>query len=199
VHSIETYIKKILQAPIYDVVVETPIDLAKLMSSFLDNKVLLKREDLQSVFSFKIRGAYNKLKTLSEEELAKGIIAASAGNHAQGVVLAANRMGLNATIVMPTTTPDIKVNSVRSFGAEVVLFGDTFDEASTHARALELEKGLVFVHPYNDPDVLAGQGTAGMEILRQQPDLDAVFIPVGGGGLIAGVAASLRYLRPDIK
>jgi threonine dehydratase len=199
VHSIETYLKKILQASIYDVVKETPIDYAKWLSRRLDNEVLFKREDLQSVFSFKIRGAYNKLKMLSDEQLAKGVIAASAGNHAQGLAQAADKMGVKATIVMPTTTPEIKVNSVRSFGAEVILFGDTFGVASAHARELEKEKGLVFVHPYDDPDVIAGQGTIGMEILRQRSDLDAIFIPVGGGGLIAGVAAYVRYIRPDIK
>ncbi len=198
--SIESYIKKILQAAIYDVVEETPIDSAKWLSRRLNNQVLLKREDLQSVFSFKIRGAYNKLKTLKPDELEKGVIAASAGNHAQGVALAASRMGIKAVIVMPTTTPEIKVNSVKSFGAEVVLFGDTFDVASTHARALQAQHGYHFVHPYDDADVIAGQGTIGMEILRQHSTaLHAVFLPVGGGGLIAGVAAYLRYIRPEIK
>lgn len=199
--SIEDYLKKILRAAIYDVVEETPIESAKWLSRRFNNQVYLKREDLQSVFSFKIRGAYNKIKSLSEEQLAKGVIAASAGNHAQGLALAANRMGVKATIVMPTTTPDIKVNSVRSFGAEVVLVGDTFDAAKEYAKQLETEKGYVFVHPYDDPDVIAGQGTIGMEILRQFQGgkLDAVFIPVGGGGLIAGVAAYLRYIQPDIK
>lgn len=198
--SIESYLKKILQASIYDVVEETPIDSAKWLSRRLENKVLLKREDLQSVFSFKIRGAYNKLKMLSAEQLAQGVIAASAGNHAQGVALAASRMGVNAVIVMPTTTPEIKVNSVTSFGAEVILQGDTFDAASRFARELGEQRGLVFVHPYDDPDVIAGQGTIGMEILRQHVGpLNAVFIPVGGGGLIAGVAAYLRYIRPEIK
>ncbi len=198
--SIETYIQNILKASIYDVVEETPIDSAKWLSRRLDNQVLLKREDLQSVFSFKIRGAYNKLKMLSEEQLAKGVIAASAGNHAQGVALAASKLGVNALIVMPTTTPDIKVNSVRAFGGEVVLHGDTFDVASAHAQKLAGEEGYTFVHPYDDPDVIAGQGTVGMEILRQHSGgLDAVFIPVGGGGLIAGVAAYLRYVQPGIK
>lgn len=199
--SIEDYLKKILRAAIYDVVEETPIESAKWLSRRFDNQVYLKREDLQSVFSFKIRGAYNKLKSLSSEELAKGVIAASAGNHAQGLALAANRMGVKAIIVMPTTTPEIKVNSVRSFGAEVVLVGDTFDAARDHAKQLEKEMGYVFVHPYDDPDVIAGQGTIGMEILRQFQGgkLDAVFIPVGGGGLIAGVAAYLRYIQPEIR
>jgi threonine dehydratase len=198
--SIESYLKKILQASIYDVVEETPIDSAKWLSRRLNNQVLLKREDLQSVFSFKIRGAYNKLKLLSEEQLAKGVIAASAGNHAQGLALAANKMGVNAVIVMPTTTPEIKVNSVRSFGAEVILQGDTFDAARKFAKELGDKKGYVFVHPYDDPDVIAGQGTIGMEIARQHAGvLNAVFIPVGGGGLIAGVAAYLRCIKPDIK
>lgn len=198
--SIESYLKKILQASIYDVVEETPIDSAKWLSRRLENQVLLKREDLQSVFSFKIRGAYNKLKLLSEEQLAKGVIAASAGNHAQGLALAANKMGVHAVIVMPTTTPEIKVNSVRSFGAEVILEGDTFDAARKFAKELCDKKGYVFVHPYDDPDVIAGQGTVGMEIARQHVgELNAVFIPVGGGGLIAGVAAYLRYIRPEIK
>jgi threonine dehydratase len=197
--SIEAYVKKILQASIYDVAEETPLEAAKWLSKRLDNVVLLKREDLQSVFSFKIRGAYNKIKTLTAEQLGKGVIAASAGNHAQGVALAANKLGAKAIIVMPTTTPDIKVNSVRSFGAEVLLFGDTFDAANKHALQLAQEKGYTPVHPYDDPDVIAGQGTIGMEILRQQSVLDAVFIPVGGGGLIAGVAAYLRHIRPEIK
>jgi threonine dehydratase len=199
--SIEDYLKKILQASIYDVVEETPLESAKWLTRRLNNQVLLKREDLQSIFSFKIRGAYNKIKSLSQEELAKGVIAASAGNHAQGVALAANRLGVDAVIVMPTTTPEIKVNSVRSFGAEVVLHGDNFDAASAHAKSLEESEGYVFVHPYDDPEVIAGQGTIGMEILRQfeGSHLDAVFIPVGGGGLIAGVAAYLRYIQPGIK
>lgn len=198
--SIETYLKKILQASIYDVVEETPIESAKWLSRRLENQVLLKREDLQSVFSFKIRGAYNKLKMLSEAQLAQGVIAASAGNHAQGLALAANKMGVHAVIVMPTTTPEIKVNSVRSFGAEVILEGDTFDAARKFAKELCDKKGYVFVHPYDDPDVIAGQGTVGMEIARQHVgELNAVFIPVGGGGLIAGVAAYLRYIRPEIK
>ncbi len=199
--SIEDYLKKILSAAIYDVVEETPIESAKWLSRRFDNQVYLKREDLQSVFSFKIRGAYNKIKSLSQDELAKGVIAASAGNHAQGLALAANRMGVKATIVMPTTTPEIKLNSVRSFGAEVVLVGDTFDAARVHAKQLEKEMDYVFVHPYDDPDVIAGQGTIGMEILRQFQGgkLDAVFIPVGGGGLIAGVAAYLRYMQPGIR
>lgn len=198
--TIEAYVKKILQASIYDVVEETPLEAAKWLSKRLNNEVLLKREDLQSVFSFKIRGAYNKIKTLSAQQLAKGVVAASAGNHAQGVALAANKVGAKAIIVMPTTTPEIKVNSVRSFGAEVVLFGDTFDAANKHALQLAKDHGYTLVHPYDDPDVIAGQGTIGMEILRQQSGpLDAVFIPVGGGGLIAGVAAYLRHIRPEIK
>lgn len=197
---IEDYIKKILQASIYDLVEETPLETTKWLTRRLNNQVLLKREDLQSVFSFKIRGAYNKLKSLSQEQLDKGVIAASAGNHAQGVAYAASKLGVKAVIVMPTTTPDIKVNAVSSFGAEVILIGDTFDVASAHAKSLAEKHGYVFVHPYDDPDVIAGQGTIGMEIVRQKTGkLDAVFIPVGGGGLIAGVATYLRYISPETK
>ena len=170
------------------------------MSRRLDNAVLLKREDLQAVFSFKLRGAYNKMQHLSEEQLSKGVIAASAGNHAQGVALAALKMGVKATIVMPVTTPQIKVDAVRSRGAKVVLHGDAFDQAALHAEKLVADKGLVYIHPYDDPDVIAGQGTIGMEILRQHNGpLDAIFVPVGGGGLLAGIAAYVKYVRPDIK
>jgi len=198
--SIETYIEKISQADIYDVVQKTPISRAKWLSARLKNEVLLKREDLQPVYSFKIRGAYNKLKVLSQAQLGKGVIAASAGNHAQGLALAASQKGIKAIIVMPTTTPDIKVKSVRSFGAEAVLHGDTFDVANAYAKAQAKEHGYTFVAPYDDPDVIVGQGTIGKEIVEQyQGKLDAVFIPVGGGGLIAGVAAYLRYTQPSIK
>ena len=195
-----SYIKKILDARVYDVAIETPIDDAPLLSKRLHNRVLLKREDLQPVFSFKLRGAYNKMMHLSPEQLAKGVIAASAGNHAQGLALAALKMGVKATIVMPKTTPQIKVDAVRSRGAKVILFGDTYDEAASRAQKMVTEKGLVYIHPFDDPDVIAGQGTIGMEILRQHTGpLDAVFVPVGGGGLLAGVAAYIKYVRPDVK
>ena len=193
----QKYIKKILDARIYDLVIETPIDPAPLLSGRLKNQVLLKREDLQPVFSFKLRGAYNKLRQLSAEQRANGVIAASAGNHAQGLALAAKKMGVKATIVMPKTTPLIKVDAVRARGAKVVLIGDSYDAASAHAQKLVAEKGMVYIHPFDDPDVIAGQGTIGMEILRQLPGaLDVIFIAVGGGGLCAGVAAYVKYVRP---
>ncbi len=194
------YIKKILQARVYDVARETPLDLAPAISQRLGNRVLLKREDLQPVFSFKLRGAYNKMVQLTPEERACGVVAASAGNHAQGLAMSAAKLGVKATIVMPKTTPDIKVNSVRARGAKVVLHGDTFDEASRFAMALVEEKGMVYVHPFDDVDVIAGQGTIGMELLRQESGpIHAVFVPVGGGGLIAGIAVYIKYLRPEIK
>ncbi|KGD64981.1 threonine dehydratase [Alcanivorax nanhaiticus] len=197
---LDKYVKRILQSRVYDVAVETPIHAAPLISKRIGNRVLLKREDLQPVFSFKLRGAYNKLCQLSQEQLDRGVICASAGNHAQGMALAATSMGVKATIVMPRTTPDIKVNSVRNHGGKAVLHGDSFDEALAHARVLEEKGGLTFVHPYDDPDVIAGQGTVGMELLRQlSGDLDAIFIPVGGGGLAAGIAAYVKYVRPDVK
>lgn len=194
------YIKKILTARVYDVAIESPLEAMPRLSRRLSNRVLLKREDLQPVFSFKLRGAYNKIAQLSREALDKGIICASAGNHAQGVALAAQRVGAKATIVMPRTTPAIKVQAVRDRGAKIVLFGDTYDEAYQHARQLEAEKGMTFIHPYDDPEVIAGNGSIGMEILRQHPDpIDAIFIAVGGGGLIAGVATYVKFLRPEIK
>ena len=196
----QSYVKRILESRVYDVARESPIDHARLLSARLDNRILLKREDLQPVFSFKLRGAYNKMCKLSEAERAAGVIAASAGNHAQGLAYSASRMNVKATIVMPRTTPGIKVDGVRSHGARVVLHGDTFDEAAAHARTLVEEKGLVYVPPYDDPDVIAGQGTIGMEIVRQHPDpIDAIFVPVGGGGLLAGIAAYISYVRPEIK
>jgi threonine dehydratase len=196
----DSYIKRILDARVYDVAIESPIDEARRLSVRLGNRVLLKREDLQPIFSFKLRGAYNKMAGLSAAERARGVITASAGNHAQGVALAAERMKIKATIVMPRTTPEIKVSAVRSRGAKVVLHGDAYDEASTYARKLEKEKQLCYVHPYDDPDVIAGQGTVGMEILRQvSSGLDAVFVPCGGGGLLAGVAAFIKYVRPQVK
>ena len=194
------YIKKILSAQVYDVAIESPVDPAPLLSKRFDSNILLKREDLQPVFSFKLRGAYNKMMHLSDAERAKGVIAASAGNHAQGLALAALKLGVKATIIMPKTTPQIKVDAVRRRGAKVVLHGDTYDEASIHAQKLVNEKDLVYIHPYDDPDIIAGQGTIGMEIIRQVTGpLDAVFVPVGGGGLLAGVAAYIKYVRPDIK
>ncbi len=197
----QKYIEKILSARVYDVAIESPLEPARRLSGRLDNQVLMKREDLQPVFSFKLRGAYNKLFQLKRANgKLKGVIAASAGNHAQGLALAASKLGVKATIVMPKTTPRIKVEAVRSYGARAVLFGDTFDEASEHAHKLEQDEGLAFIHPYDDPDVIAGQGTIAVELLRQYPeDIDAVFIPVGGGGLIAGMAAFIKYLRPEVK
>jgi len=196
----QSYVKRILNARIYDLVVETPIDEAAQLSSRIGNKVLLKREDLQPVFSFKLRGAYNKMLSLSKEQLAKGVVAASAGNHAQGLALSAQKMGVKATIVMPSTTPQIKVNAVKARGAKVILRGDTYDEASDYAQKLVAEKGMTYIHPFDDPEVIAGQGTIAMEILRQvSGPLDAVFIPVGGGGLCAGMAAYIKYVRPEVK
>lgn len=193
-------VRRILTARVYDVAEETPLDPLKRLSARIGRPALLKREDLQPVFSFKIRGAYNRIANLSEAELARGVICASAGNHAQGVALAAAKRGAASTIVMPTTTPGIKVAAVEAFGGNVVLRGDSFDDAYAHARALEQEMGATFVHPFDDPDVIAGQGTVGLEILRQHPDpIDAVFIPIGGGGLAAGVAAIIRFLRPETK
>jgi threonine dehydratase len=196
----ESYIKRILDARVYDVARETPIDEATLLSSRFDNRILLKREDLQPVFSFKLRGAYNKMYRLRPEQRERGVVAASAGNHAQGLAMAAQRLGVAATIVMPRTTPAIKIDAVRRRGAKVVLIGDTYDEASAHATKLVTEQGLTYVHPFDDPDVIAGQGTVGMEIVRQhQTPLDAVFVPVGGGGLLAGVAAYIRYVWPKTR
>ncbi|MCP5162563.1 MAG: threonine ammonia-lyase, biosynthetic [Hahellaceae bacterium] len=197
---LQKYIKKILDARVYDVAIETPLTSARFLSDRFSNNILLKREDLQPVFSFKIRGAYNKVAQLSEAEKAKGVIAASAGNHAQGLALAAQKLGIKATIVMPQTTPEIKVNSVRSRGAKVILKGDAFDEAATYAHELVEKKGYVYIPPYDDEEVIAGQGTVAMELMWQHSaPLHAVFIPVGGGGLIAGMAAYIKYLRPDIK
>jgi threonine dehydratase len=192
--------ERILRARVYDVAVETPLEPAPTLSARLGNQVLIKREDLQPVFSFKLRGAYNKMSLLSPEERARGVIAASAGNHAQGVALAARQLGLRAVIVMPRTTPQIKVVAVRELGGEVVLEGDGYDAAYARARKLEAEQGLVFIHAYDDPDVIAGQGTVAMEILRQhRGPLDAIFVPVGGGGLIAGIASYTKQLYPDVR
>lgn len=196
----EEYAEKIRQAQVYDVARKTPLELAVSLSARLNNQVLLKREDLQPVHSFKLRGAYNKIASLNEEQRQKGVIAASAGNHAQGVALAASRMGLDALIVMPKTTPDIKVSSVKQLGAEVILHGNTYDDASAYAYQLAEERDLTYIHPYDDPDVIAGQGTIAMEILDQyEGPLHAIFVPVGGGGLIAGVAAYIKSVQPEVK
>ena len=193
-------LRRVLSVPVYDVAEETPFEQAPLLSHRLENAVWLKREDLQPVFSFKLRGAYNKLVNLSPAQKEAGVIAASAGNHAQGVALSASRMGIQATIVMPRTTPPIKVNAVRRLGGNVVLAGDTYDEAAAHARQLAEDNGYTFIHPYDDMDVIAGQGTIALEMLRQKGDgVDVVFIPVGGGGLIAGVAAVLKQVRPEVR
>lgn len=196
----EKYIKRILEADVYDVAIETPLDLAPGLTARLGADVLLKREDLQPVFSFKCRGAYNKIKKLPPGERANGVIAASAGNHAQGVALAARRLGIKAVIVMGTNTPSIKVEAVKRHGAKVILHGDGFDEAAAHAHDLVERHGYTFIHPFDDPEVIAGQGTIGMELLRQHTGpLHAVFVCVGGGGLIGGIGAYVKYLRPDVK
>ncbi|MDO7912772.1 threonine ammonia-lyase, biosynthetic [Pseudomonas monteilii] len=193
-------VRRILAAPVYDIALETPLQAASALSARLGNQVLLKREDLQPTFSFKIRGAYTRLARLTAEQRARGVITASAGNHAQGVALAARHLGMQACIVMPTTTPELKIEGVRSRGGQVILHGDSFPQALAHALALARQQGATFVPPFDDPDVIAGQGTVAMEILRQQPGaLDAIFVPVGGGGLIAGIAAYVKYLRPEIK
>ena len=194
------YLQKILTARVYDVARETPLEKAAHLSARLNNTLLLKREDMQSVFSFKLRGAYNKMAQLAPAVLKRGVVCASAGNHAQGVALAAKRLGSHAIIVMPVTTPQVKVMAVKARGGEVVLFGDTFDEAYLRAREIEQKQGLTFVHPFDDPDVIAGQGTIGREILQQhQGPLHAIFVAIGGGGLAAGVAAYVKALNPRIK
>jgi threonine dehydratase len=198
------YLKKILTARVYDVAVETALEPAKNLSRRLHNKILLKREDQQPVHSFKLRGAYNKMAQLTAEQLKKGVICASAGNHAQGVALGAHKLGSRAVIVMPTTTPQLKIDAVKALGGEVVLHGDSYSDAHAHAVALEKKNGLTFVHPFDDPDVIAGQGTIAMEILRQlqglgSDELDAVFVAIGGGGLISGVANYIKAVRPEIK
>jgi threonine dehydratase len=194
------YLQKILTARVYDVAVESALEVAPTLSRRLNNHVLLKREDQQSVFSFKLRGAYNKMAHLSAGERERGVIAASAGNHAQGVALAAQKLKCRATIVMPVTTPHIKIAAVEARGAKVVLHGDSYSDAYAHALSLQKATRAVFVHPYDDPDVIAGQGTIGMEILRQwQGPIDAIFVPVGGGGLIGGIASYVKRVRPEIK
>ncbi|ASK27923.1 threonine ammonia-lyase, biosynthetic [Neisseria chenwenguii] len=198
--SYSDYLIRILTASVYDVAVETPLESARGLSGRLKNNILLKREDLQPVFSFKIRGAYNKMAKLPKEALACGVIAASAGNHAQGVALSAQRLGCRAVIVMPKTTPQIKIDAVKNRGAEVVLEGMSYNDAYDHAVGLVKRDGLTYIAPFDDPDVIAGQGTVGMEIVRQHPDkIDAVFVQIGGGGLAAGVAAFIKQVRPDIK
>ena len=196
----EQYLRRILNSKVYDVANESPLEEATALSRKLGNTFLLKREDLQSVHSFKIRGAYNKMSQMPRAALEKGVLAASAGNHAQGVALSAKRLGCKATIVMPVTTPEIKIASVKSLGASIVLAGDSYSDAAAEAARLVAEKGYTFIPPYDDPDVIAGQGTVAMEILRQRPgSLDAVFVPVGGGGFAAGVAVYIKAVRPDVK
>ena len=198
--ALADYLQKILTARVYDVAIETSLDVAENLSRRLDNQILLKREDTQPVFSFKLRGAYNKMVHLSAAQLKRGVICASAGNHAQGVALAAKRLGCKAMIVMPVTTPQVKIDAVRSHGGKVVLFGDSYSDAYLHSLELEKKHSLTFVHPFDDPDVIAGQGTIAMEILRQhQAPIDAIFVAIGGGGLISGVAAYIKSVRPEIK
>ena len=194
------YLKKILTARVYDVAHESALEPARNLSRRLHNKVLLKREDQQPVFSFKLRGAYNKMAHLTPEQLSQGVICASAGNHAQGVALGAHKLGCRAVIVMPVTTPAVKIEAVKALGGEVVLWGDSYSDAYQHALTLEKAQGLTFVHPFDDPEVIAGQGTIAMELLRQhQGPLDAVFVAIGGGGLIAGVANYIKAVRPEIR
>ncbi len=194
------YIKKILKARVYDAAIETPLDKAPGLSKRLANSVLFKREDLQPVYSFKIRGAYNKMAQLSAAELGMGVITASAGNHAQGLALSAQIMGVKAIIVMPVTTPSIKVNNVIALGGEVILQGANFDAAKKHCEDLAAQHGYTYCPPFDDPDVIAGQGTIGMEIIKQHSGfIDAIFVPVGGGGLIAGIAVYIKYLSPETK
>ena len=194
------YLKKILTARVYDVAVESPLEPARNLSQRLHNHVLLKREDQQPVFSFKLRGAYNKMAHLTAEQLQRGVICASAGNHAQGVALSARKLGTKALIVMPVTTPKVKIEAVSALGGTVVLEGESYSDAYQHALKLQAEQNLVFVHPFDDPDVIAGQGTIGMEILRQhQGPIEAIFVAIGGGGLISGVASYIKAVRPDIK
>lgn len=197
---LKRYIKMIMNSRVYDVAQKTPLEEAGRLSVRLENRVWMKREDLQSVYSFKLRGAYNRMSSLSAEQRTQGVVAASAGNHAQGVALAAQKLGVKALIVMPRTTPSIKVAAVRDYGVRIKLSGDAYDEAYTWAAKYAEEKGMTFIHPYDDPLVIAGQGTVGLEILQQhEDDIEAIFVPVGGGGLIAGIAAAVKSLRPEIK
>jgi threonine dehydratase len=198
--SANRYRKRVESASVYDVAIESPLELAPQLSARLGNTVLLKREDLQPVHSFKLRGAYNKVSRLTAAERRMGVICASAGNHAQGLALAAQRAGIRSLIVMPRTTPSIKVDAVRKLGGTALLYGDTYDEASGEAQRLARERGMTYVHPYDDADVIAGQGTVGMEILRQHPGrLHAIYVPVGGGGLVGGIAAYVKSVRPQVK
>ncbi len=193
-------IEKILTARVYDVAIETSLDLAKSLSKRCGNQIFLKREDLQPVFSFKLRGAFNRMFHLSAEEKARGVVAASAGNHAQGVAISGAKLGIKTTIVMPRITPDIKIKGVESYGGKALLVGNTFDDAYAHAMKLAEKEGMTFIHPFDDVDVIAGQGTIGMELLRQHPDpIDAIFVCVGGGGLISGIASYIKYLSPTTK
>jgi len=197
---VEKYVKKILASRVYDVAIETPLQRAQKLSRRLDNEVMLKREDMQPVFSFKIRGAYNKMAQIPDADRTRGVITASAGNHAQGVALAARELDIKALIVMGRNTPTIKINAVKDLGARVVLHGDNYDDAAAHARDLVRQEGYVYVHPFDDADVIAGQGTVGMEIMNQHPGApDAIFVPVGGGGLIAGIGAYVKYLAPTTR
>ena len=196
----DDFLRQVLRAPVYDVAEQTPLDEATRLSERLHNRVMIKREDLQPVFSFKLRGAYHRMARLTPDERARGVVAASAGNHAQGVALAATRLGIHARIVMPTTTPAIKVEAVRRLGGQAILHGDTFDPAAEHAMQLVRAEGPVFIPPFDDPDVIVGQATVAMEVLRQhRGQLDAVFVPVGGGGLLAGVAGYVRRVAPEVK
>jgi threonine dehydratase len=198
--TLSDYVERILKARVYDVAIQTPLEAAPRLSERLANKVFLKREDLQPVFSFKLRGAYNKIAQLSDSQAARGVICASAGNHAQGVALAAQRRGIAATIVMPVTTPQIKVRAVVDLGGDVRLHGDDYDSAHAEAVRIADERGMAFVHPFDDPEVIAGQGTIAVELLRQSAGaIDAVFVPIGGGGLIAGIAVYIKQLQPNIK
>ena len=194
------YLDRIRDAKVYDVADRSKLETAENLSARLNNWILMKREDLQPVFSFKLRGAYNKIAGLDATELANGVICSSAGNHAQGVALAARRRGVRAVIVMPVTTPSIKIDAVRALGGEVVLHGDAYDDAYSHASELAEKEGLVFIHPFDDPDVIAGQGTIGVEVLEQaESDIDAIFVPIGGGGLISGIATYVKQMRPEIR
>ena len=197
---LQDYIKKILTAPVYDVAIQSPLDHGTGAFQTIGPHFWLKREDLQPIFSFKLRGAYNKIVALDAKTRKRGVITASAGNHAQGVALAAKKLNIHAVVVMMAITPEIKVKAVQSHGAEVVLHGDTLIEAFEHAKQLAQQRNLTFIHPFDDIDVIAGQGTIGMEILRQHSGtIEAIFVPVGGGGLIAGIAAYVKFLRPEIK
>ncbi|MFL0735998.1 MAG: threonine ammonia-lyase, biosynthetic, partial [Prochlorococcus sp.] len=196
----DNYLQRILRARVYDVAQETPLELAKNLSRRLNNQIWLKREDLQPVFSFKLRGAYNRMSQLSKEELHRGVIASSAGNHAQGVALSASHLNCRAVIVMPITTPEMKIRAVRALGADVLLHGETYDEAYQEAHHRSVSEGLTFIHPFDDPEVIAGQGTIALEILRQskQPP-DAIYVAVGGGGLIGGIASYVKSLWPKVE